>query len=171
MLTASGSCRVSLCHSVCLCVWIHLSLYTQSRHHPTTFIHHSRGTEEGIYTHPPWQTESDPSDKHCRKLHHCTWHPLWSAILLPSPLSCCIVLVIDFGLVKELMCDPYTNYQCLKLRWASKASMTQRKGRAGRVQAGICFRLMNLDFYLKWCSEHSTPEMLVSGYLCLSIRM
>ena len=36
--------------------------------------------------------------------------------------------VIDFCLVKELMYDADTNYQCLKLNWASKASLTQRKG-------------------------------------------
>jgi len=72
-----------------------------------------------------------------------------------------VVIVIDFGLVKELTCDSYTNYQCLKLRWASKASMEQRKGRAGRVANGICFKLMEKDFYLKWCPEHSKPEMQV----------
>ena len=81
-------------------------------------------------------------------------------------------IVIDFGLVKEIMTDPCTNYQYLKLRWASKASMCQRKGRAGRVKVGSCFRLMKYDFYKKWCSEHSTSEMLVSRfsvYACLYV--
>ena len=37
-------------------------------------------------------------------------------------------VVIDFCLVKELMCEHDTNYQCLKLNWASKASLIQRRG-------------------------------------------
>lgn len=41
----------------------------------------------------------------------------------------CLFLVIDFCLTKELMCDPETNYQALRIAWASLASLTQRKGR------------------------------------------
>ena len=39
-----------------------------------------------------------------------------------------IAAVIDFCLVKELSYDMDTNYQCLRLNWASKASLIQRKG-------------------------------------------
>lgn len=38
------------------------------------------------------------------------------------------VLVIDFCLNKEMVCDPETNYSCLQLVWASKANCDQRRG-------------------------------------------
>ena len=38
------------------------------------------------------------------------------------------ILVIDFCLVKCLVCDPETNYQSLRMQWTSHASATQRKG-------------------------------------------
>lgn len=76
-----------------------------------------------------------------------------------------ISTVIDFCLTKELMVDVQTNYQYLKLNWASKASLTQRKGRAGRVQNGRCYRLITEEFYIKFLAEQSVPEILVSVFI------
>ena len=42
--------------------------------------------------------------------------------------------VIDFCLTKMLMADLETNFVALKLQWADKNSLDQRKGRAGRVR-------------------------------------
>uniref|UniRef100_A0A4W4EBT1 ATP-dependent RNA helicase TDRD9 n=1 Tax=Electrophorus electricus TaxID=8005 RepID=A0A4W4EBT1_ELEEL len=47
--------------------------------------------------------------------------------------------VIDFCLARHLVCDKETNYQCLRLTWASKTNCNQRKGRAGRVSKGFCY--------------------------------
>lgn len=38
--------------------------------------------------------------------------------------------VIDFCLTRTLVCDEDTNYQSLRLSWASKTSCNQRKGKA-----------------------------------------
>lgn len=58
-----------------------------------------------------------------------------------------IFSVIDFCLTKELNTDPITNYTSLKMVWASKASCTQRAGRAGRVASGRVYRLVKESFY------------------------
>lgn len=65
-----------------------------------------------------------------------------SSITVPD-----IKYVIDFCLTKELYCDPYTNYTHLRLEWASKSSLNQRRGRAGRVSDGICYRLVTKAFH------------------------
>ncbi len=39
-----------------------------------------------------------------------------------------LILVIDFCLNKEMVCDPETNYSCLQLVWAAKANCDQRRG-------------------------------------------
>ncbi|KAI6646686.1 tudor domain containing protein 9 TDRD9, partial [Oopsacas minuta] len=76
-----------------------------------------------------------------------------SSITVPD-----IRYVIDFCLVKELMNDPSTNYQCLRIAWASKASMMQRRGRAGRVAEGRVYRLISREFYRE-CREYTQPEI------------
>ncbi|XP_060037067.1 ATP-dependent RNA helicase TDRD9 isoform X1 [Erinaceus europaeus] len=68
--------------------------------------------------------------------------------------------VIDFCLTRTLVCDEDTNYQSLRLSWASKTSCDQRKGRAGRVSKGYCYRLIHRDFWDNAVPDHAVPEML-----------
>ncbi len=77
-----------------------------------------------------------------------------SSITVPD-----IKYVIDFCLTKELYCDPNTNYSHLRLEWASKASLKQRKGRAGRVSDGRCYRLITKEFY-KELNAQTDPAIL-----------
>ncbi|KAM9091278.1 ATP-dependent RNA helicase TDRD9 [Megaptera novaeangliae] len=68
--------------------------------------------------------------------------------------------VIDFCLTRTLVCDEDTNYQSLRLSWASKTICDQRKGRAGRVSKGYCYRLIYKDFWDSSIPDHVIPEML-----------
>ncbi|XP_039224874.1 ATP-dependent RNA helicase TDRD9 isoform X2 [Crotalus tigris] len=68
--------------------------------------------------------------------------------------------VIDFCLTKNLVCDEDTNYQSLRLCWASKNSCDQRRGRAGRVSKGYCYRLVYKDFWANYIPESTMPEMM-----------
>ncbi|XP_055969720.1 ATP-dependent RNA helicase TDRD9 [Sorex fumeus] len=68
--------------------------------------------------------------------------------------------VIDFCLTRTLVCDEDTNYQSLRLSWASKTNCNQRKGRAGRVSKGHCYRLVHRDFWDNYIPNHTVPEML-----------
>ncbi|XP_004603827.1 ATP-dependent RNA helicase TDRD9 [Sorex araneus] len=68
--------------------------------------------------------------------------------------------VIDFCLTRTLVCDEDTNYQSLRLSWASKTNCNQRKGRAGRVSKGYCYRLVHRDFWDSYIPNHTVPEML-----------
>ncbi|XP_052639291.1 ATP-dependent RNA helicase TDRD9 isoform X2 [Harpia harpyja] len=68
--------------------------------------------------------------------------------------------VIDFCLTRTLVCDEETNYQSLRLCWASKTSCHQRRGRAGRVSKGYCYRLVHKDFWTDFIPEKSVPEIL-----------
>ncbi|KAL9952201.1 hypothetical protein ACROYT_G039416 [Oculina patagonica] len=77
-----------------------------------------------------------------------------SSITVPD-----IKYVIDFCLERCLVCDPETNFQSLRIQWASKASATQRKGRAGRVSAGTCYRMVTKEFYESCLPEFGIPEM------------
>lgn len=67
--------------------------------------------------------------------------------------------VIDLCLTKELWCDPYTNYTHLRMEWASTSSLNQRKGRAGRVSDGACYRLITREFFQKF-EDQPIPQML-----------
>lgn len=55
--------------------------------------------------------------------------------------------MIDFCLVKQLVTDPKTNFQCLELSWASKVNCQQRAGRTGRIMDGRVYRLVPKNFY------------------------
>lgn len=54
-----------------------------------------------------------------------------------------VVCVIDSGRVKEMRFDPERGIARLQETWVSQASAQQRRGRAGRVQPGTCYRLFS----------------------------
>ncbi|XP_053911310.1 3'-5' RNA helicase YTHDC2 [Cuculus canorus] len=70
-----------------------------------------------------------------------------------------VVFVIDSGKVEEKSFDARSCVTMLKTVWISKASAVQRKGRAGRCQPGICFRLFSRLRFQNML-EFQTPELL-----------
>ena len=82
-----------------------------------------------------------------------------------------IVAVIDSGRVKETSYDPQNNMRKLEETWASLAACKQRRGRAGRVRAGVCYKLYtrNLEQQMP---ERPEPEIrrVPLEQLCLSVR-
>ena len=113
---------------------------------------HSQITNEEqsqVFRNPPKPQEGNPR---YRKIILST-NIAESSITVPD-----VKYVIDFCLVKCLICDPDTNYQSLRMQWTSHASATQRKGRAGRVSAGKCFRLVTNEFYDRCMEPYSVPE-------------
>ncbi|XP_072532828.1 ATP-dependent RNA helicase TDRD9 [Salminus brasiliensis] len=79
--------------------------------------------------------------------------------------------VIDFCLARHLVCDKETNYQSLHLTWASKTNCNQRRGRAGRVSKGICYRLVTRDFWNKQIPDYAVPEMLRSPLASIVLKV
>ncbi|KAK9091392.1 hypothetical protein Sjap_024569 [Stephania japonica] len=82
-----------------------------------------------------------------------------------------VVYVVDCGKAKETSYDALNNTPCLLPSWISKASATQRRGRAGRVQPGECFRLYPKCVYDAF-ADYQLPELLRTPLqsLCLQIK-
>ncbi|KAF2651415.1 DEAD/DEAH box helicase-like protein [Lophiostoma macrostomum CBS 122681] len=82
-----------------------------------------------------------------------------------------IVAVIDTGRVKETSYDPQNNVVRLAETWASRAACKQRRGRAGRVRAGQCFKLYTREAENRMM-ERPDPEIrrVPLEQLCLSIK-
>jgi len=82
-----------------------------------------------------------------------------------------IVAVIDTGRVKQTSFDPQNNMVKLEEVWASRAACKQRRGRAGRVQAGTCYKLYTRNAEAKMM-ERPEPEIrrVPLEQLCLSVR-
>ncbi|EME86470.1 uncharacterized protein MYCFIDRAFT_84602 [Pseudocercospora fijiensis CIRAD86] len=82
-----------------------------------------------------------------------------------------IVAVIDTGRVKETSFDPVNNMVKLAEVWASRAACKQRRGRAGRVRAGECYKLYTRSAEAKM-AERPDPEIrrVPLEQLCLSVR-
>lgn len=68
--------------------------------------------------------------------------------------------VVDFCLIKQLITDSQTNFQCLDLVWASRANCQQRAGRTGRVMDGRVYRLIPKKMYEQDLLEENPPEIL-----------
>ena len=82
-----------------------------------------------------------------------------------------IVAVVDSGKVKETTYDPQNNMRKLEEMWASRAACKQRRGRAGRVQAGKCYKLYTRKLEGQM-AERPEPEIrrVPLEQMCLSVR-
>lgn len=72
-----------------------------------------------------------------------------------------ITVVIDSGLMRESQFDPNTGMNRLATQRISRASAEQRSGRAGRLAAGVCYRLWT-EAQHKQLVPHHAPEILNS---------
>ena len=68
--------------------------------------------------------------------------------------------VFDTGRAKEKKYDRISGVQSFEVGWISKASASQRAGRAGRTEPGHCYRLYSSAVYEQDFAEHAEPEIL-----------
>ena len=68
--------------------------------------------------------------------------------------------VVDAGRAKERHYDPLNGVQAFRVSWISKASASQRAGRAGRTGPGHCYRLYSSALYEDHFEPFSKPEIL-----------
>ena len=71
-----------------------------------------------------------------------------------------VTCVIDTGKHKEMRYDEKRQMSRLILSFIAKANAKQRRGRAGRVQEGICFHLFTKSRHDEAMADSQAPEML-----------
>ena len=81
-----------------------------------------------------------------------------------------VKVVIDSGLTRRLQYDPSTGMNRLITVPVSKAAAEQRKGRAGRVSPGVCYRLYSRHTFQSSVS-FTPPEILVSDLSSLALEL
>ncbi|EFA01881.1 putative ATP-dependent RNA helicase DHX57 [Tribolium castaneum] len=69
------------------------------------------------------------------------------------------VFVIDSGRMREKHFDPNRNMESLETVWVTRANALQRKGRAGRVMAGVCFHLYTSNRFRHQMLPQPIPEI------------
>ncbi|KAK2593399.1 DEAH-box ATP-dependent RNA helicase prp43 [Conoideocrella luteorostrata] len=74
-----------------------------------------------------------------------------------------IVYVVDPGFSKQKIYNPRIRVESLLVSPISKASASQRAGRAGRTKPGKCFRLYTEKAFKKELIEQTYPEILRSN--------
>ncbi|HPW17503.1 MAG TPA: ATP-dependent RNA helicase HrpA [Candidatus Aminicenantes bacterium] len=78
--------------------------------------------------------------------------------------------VVDTGVARIARYQPGTRINSLPISPISRASADQRKGRCGRVKAGLCVRLYSEDDYERR-DEFTSPEILRSDLAEVVLRM
>jgi ATP-dependent RNA helicase DHX37/DHR1 len=68
--------------------------------------------------------------------------------------------VFDCGRSKERKYDRQSGVQSFEIGWISKASASQRAGRAGRTGPGHCYRMYSSAVYERDFEEFAEPEIL-----------
>jgi len=79
-------------------------------------------------------------------------------------------IVIDSGMERRARFNPVTGMNTLELLRISRASADQRRGRAGRTQAGVCYRLW-LESEHDSLAAHTPAEILESDLLPLTLEL
>jgi ATP-dependent helicase HrpA len=78
--------------------------------------------------------------------------------------------VVDTGLARISQYLPGARINSLPIRPVSQSSADQRKGRCGRIQAGVCVRLYSEEDYLSR-PQFTPPEILRSNLAEVILRM
>ncbi|TGD75181.1 ATP-dependent helicase HrpB [Mangrovimicrobium sediminis] len=81
-----------------------------------------------------------------------------------------ITAVVDSGLVREAEFDPGTGITRLTTRRVSRASAEQRRGRAGRLAPGHCYRLWSEEQDSQLVAQTS-PEILHADLAPLTLQL
>ncbi|WP_188151096.1 ATP-dependent helicase HrpB [Teredinibacter waterburyi] len=81
-----------------------------------------------------------------------------------------ITVVIDSGLTRKPEFDPRTGLTRLKTQRISRASSIQRAGRAGRLAAGVCYRLWSEEQQAQ-LTQFSSPEILQADLAPLLLQL
>jgi ATP-dependent helicase HrpB len=81
-----------------------------------------------------------------------------------------VSVVIDSGLTRRLQHDPSTGMNRLVTGMVSRASAEQRKGRAGRLGPGVCYRLYGRHVFQSLV-PYALPEILVSDLSSLVLDL
>ena len=79
-------------------------------------------------------------------------------------------IVIDAGLARNPMFDPNSGMTALLTRRVSRASADQRRGRAGRLGPGICYRLWTAAED-RGLIEHTPPEIMTADLSSLVLEL
>ena len=82
-----------------------------------------------------------------------------------------VTCVIDTGKHKEMRFDERRQLSRLIEVFISRANANQRRGRAGRVQRGLCFHLFTKHRHDNTMAEQQTPEMLRLSLQDLVLRV
>ncbi|KAH8902299.1 P-loop containing nucleoside triphosphate hydrolase protein [Coniochaeta sp. PMI_546] len=82
-----------------------------------------------------------------------------------------VTCVIDTGKHREMRFDERRQLSRLIDTFISRANAKQRRGRAGRVQEGMCFHLFTKYRHDSVMSDQQTPEMLRLSLQDLAIRV
>lgn len=82
-----------------------------------------------------------------------------------------VTCVIDTGKHREMRFDERRQLSRLIDTFISRANAKQRRGRAGRVQEGLCFHMFTRYRHDQLMSDQQTPEMLRLSLQDLAIRV
>jgi ATP-dependent helicase HrpB len=79
-------------------------------------------------------------------------------------------VVVDSGLERVPKFDPRSGMTRLDTQRISKASATQRAGRAGRLESGVCYRLWSESQH-EQMAGYSVPEILQADLAALALQL
>ncbi|KAF9429911.1 hypothetical protein BGZ94_009026 [Podila epigama] len=84
-----------------------------------------------------------------------------------------VTIVIDTGKSKQIKFDEKKRVTTLQERFIARANARQRRGRAGRVQEGVCFHMFSQTTFNEYMPEYQMPEIMRMPLeeLCLMIKM
>lgn len=81
-----------------------------------------------------------------------------------------VTVVVDGGQQRQSAFDPATSMSRLVTKPISKASATQRAGRAGRLQAGVCYRLWT-ETEQQGLAEYSEAEIVQADLASFALQL